>query len=114
MSRFHRRALLVRAAQAFPAIAAGWTMVSSRALADAVDNPERTAVEFMTPETQQAIDRGLTFLASQQNEDGAFGANGYSKNVAVCGLSGMAFMSAGSTPGRGPYGEQVNRCIDFI
>jgi hypothetical protein len=116
MSRFHRRALLLRTAQAFPALAAGWSWLSSpaKALAYAVDDPERTAVEFMTPETQQAIDRGLTFLASQQGEDGSFGAGGYSKNVAVCGLSGMAFMSAGSTPGRGPYGDQVNRCIDFV
>ena len=116
MSRFDRRDLLLRTAQAFPALAAGWTMLSSpsRAIAYAVDDPERTAVEFMTPETQQAIDRGLTFLASEQDDNGSFGSGGYSRNVAVCGLAGMAFMSAGSTPGRGPYGDHVERCIDFI
>jgi hypothetical protein len=26
----------------------------------------------------------------------------------------MAFMSSGSTPGRGPHGAQVSRCVDFI
>jgi squalene cyclase len=29
-------------------------------------------------------------------------------------LVGMAFMSGGSTPGRGPYGKQVTKCMDFI
>jgi hypothetical protein len=33
---------------------------------------------------------------------------------AVAGLAGMAFLSAGHTPGRGPYGDVVNRCIDHI
>ncbi len=64
---------------------------------------------MVTPAAQKAIDRGLAFLAERQNDDGSFGSGGYSRNVAVCGLAGMAFMSAGSTPGRGPYGEHVDR-----
>lgn len=78
-------------------------------------SPETTAADLLTPETQQAIDKGLEFLAARQDpEEGSFGSGGYSRNVAVCGLSGMAFMSSGSTPGRGPYGEHVDRCIDFL
>jgi len=34
--------------------------------------------------------------------------------VAVCALAGMAFMSAGSTPGRGPFGRHIDRALDFI
>lgn len=75
---------------------------------------EQNAVELVTPAAQKAIDQGLAFLARQQHDDGSFGSGGYSRNVAVCGLAGMAFMSGGSTPGRGPYGAQVSRCIDFI
>ena len=26
----------------------------------------------------------------------------------------MAMMAAGSTPGRGPYGAEVTRCLDFV
>ena len=26
----------------------------------------------------------------------------------------MAMMADGSTPGRGPYGRQVNRCVDYL
>lgn len=81
---------------------------------DADADLESTAAELITPEAQKAIDRGLEFLARQQRDDGSFGSGGYSHNVAVCGLAGMAFMSAGSTPGRGPYGKQVERCLDFI
>ncbi len=77
-------------------------------------DPESTAADLITPEAQRAIDRGLEFLARQKRDDGSFGSGGYSHNVAVCGLAGMAFMSAGSTPGRGPYGKQVDRCLDFI
>lgn len=75
---------------------------------------ERTAVEMVTPACQSAIDQGLAYLASRQNDHGSFGASGYSRNVAICALSGMAFTSAGSTPGRGPYGRQVNRCVDYL
>jgi hypothetical protein len=84
------------------------------AWANNVSDPEKSAAEMVTPAAQKAIDRGLAFLASRQHEDGSFGSGGYSRNVAVCGLTGMAFMAGGSTPGRGPYGKHVSKCIDFI
>ena len=80
----------------------------------AEDDPERTAVEFITPAAQQAIDNGLEFLAQQQHDDGSFGSGGYARDVAVCALAGMAFMAGGSSPGRGPYGAESTRCVEFI
>lgn len=62
----------------------------------------------------KAIRRGLDYLKRQQNERGAFGNRGYRSGVAVAGLCGLAFMSHGSTPGRGPFGQEVNRCLAFI
>jgi hypothetical protein len=56
----------------------------------------------------------LTFLATRQNEDGSFGTGGYSRNVAVCGLCGMAMLAEGSTPGRGKFGGALTNCVDFI
>src|SRR5262245_44839361 len=64
------------------------------AAADNAPDTEKLAGELITPAAQAAIDRGLEYLASRQHEDGSFGSGGYSRNVAVCGLSGMAFMSA--------------------
>ena len=77
-------------------------------------DPEKSAVELITPAAARAIERGLNLLATRQDEDGSFRSGGYSRNVAICGLAGMAFMSSGSTPGRGPYGRNVERCIEFI
>ncbi len=70
--------------------------------------------ELITAGAQAATERGLAFLAEQQLEDGAFGTSGYRRNVAVCGLAGMAFLASGSTPGRGPYGAEINRSIDYL
>lgn len=53
-------------------------------------------------------------MAQSQAEDGSFGRSGYGQNVGVCGLAGMAFMASGSTPGRGPYGVNVDRCVEYI
>ena len=69
---------------------------------------------FITPETDRSISSGLRFLAEQQTEDGAFGTSGYQRNVAICALSGMALMASGSTPSRGPYGKQLDRCIEYL
>lgn len=69
---------------------------------------------LVTPQAQQAIDRGLEFLASRQHPQGSIGSGQYSENIACAGLAGLAFLSNGSTPGEGPYGENLDRLIDFM
>ena len=63
---------------------------------------------------RRSVELGLGFLKSRQNEDGSFGTGGYARNVAVCGLCGMAFLAEGSTPQRGKFGATIGRCLDFI
>ena len=77
---------------------------------------ETSGKEFVTPETQRAIDRGLAYLASRQDpHDGSYGATASGRRrVAVTALVGMAFLSSGNTPGRGRYGGNVQRCVDFL
>ena len=70
--------------------------------------------EFVTAETQKAIDRGLVYLSTRQHADGSYGSNNYKRNVAVTSLSGMAFLSAGHVPGRGIYGKNVDRSIEYV
>src|SRR5688572_6425647 len=70
--------------------------------------------KLITPEASAAIDRGLAYLKKRQLEDGSFSTTGNGRNVAVVGLAGMAFLAQGSTPGRGEYGENIDRCIDFL
>ena len=68
----------------------------------------------ITPELDESINRGLVFLASQQNEDGSFGDGSWGRGVAVTSLAGLAFMADGHMPGRGRYGEQVRRALDYV
>src|SRR5687768_6455243 len=94
----------------------GAAALSPRLLAQQtpMDDPERSAALLIKPETQKAIDRGLAWLASRQNDDGSFGGSGYARNVAVVSLAGLAFLSGGHTPGRGEYGQQVSRCLSYV
>lgn len=78
-------------------------------------NLESTAGDMVTAETQKSIDRALVYLANHQHPDGSFGSgSAYKRNVAVTALSGMAFLSAGHTPGRGLYGKNVDKSIEYI
>ncbi len=77
------------------------------------DVPEGTA-EMVTPDTEEAIHKGLQWLAGQQNADGSFGSGAYRGNVAVTSLAGLAFMASGSTPGRGPYGANIDRALVYV
>ncbi len=76
---------------------------------------ETSGLEFITPATQRAITRGLEFLAASQHADGSFGSTStYRQDAAVTALAGMAFLSAGHTPGRGKYGRNVDRAVDYL
>ena len=77
-------------------------------------DPEKTAASMVTPATQKATEQGLQWLASRQNDDGSFGFGAQRGNAAICGLSGMAFLSGGSTPGRGPYGGRVEKAVGYL
>ena len=68
----------------------------------------------MTPELTEAIERGLVYLKQQQNVDGSFGRGKYGKHVGITALCALAFMADGHVPGRGEYGEQVQRALDFV
>ncbi len=62
---------------------------------------------------EQAIDKGLAFLKSVQS-GGAFGTGSYRGNVAITSLAGLAFMSGGHQPGRGPYGKAVTDAVKYV
>jgi len=76
--------------------------------------PDLTVVT--DPQWQQiddTVDRGIRFLASQQDADGSIRTIDSSR-PAVTALAVMSCLSAGHTPGEGPYGRMMNRAIDFV
>ena len=81
----------------------------------------------VTPAQAGAVKRGLAWLAQHQNTDGSWTAKiGYKLNndynyisadrghVGVTSLACMAFLAGGHLPGRGEYGEVVERGLGFI
>tara|TARA_R110002126_G_scaffold4409_38_gene23309 strand:+ start:3488 stop:4696 length:1209 start_codon:yes stop_codon:yes gene_type:complete len=90
------------------------------------DEPDGPLVEI-TREQEQAVNRGLVWLANHQLKNGAWKADvGFKLNsnyrvtkpeqphVGVTALAGMAFLAGGHVPGRGEYGDNVDRCLDFV
>lgn len=85
-------------------------------------------------EVESAVERGLAWLAAQQNENGFWyglvgsrGRGDYrgfhpielqviegSGHVGVTALCGMAFLSGGHLPGRGKYGVNVERATQAV
>ncbi|UCD75493.1 MAG: terpene cyclase/mutase family protein [Phycisphaerales bacterium] len=68
----------------------------------------------MNEDLHRAVERGLSYLKSQQNADGSFGRGQYGRHVGITALCGLAFMSDGNLPGRGPYGDQVSEALRFV
>lgn len=68
----------------------------------------------ITPELDRAVTRGLAALARTQNDDGSFGDGRWGRSVAITSLACLAFMADGNLPGRGAYGDQVSRGLDFV
>ena len=78
---------------------------------------EASGKRLVVPAAQAAIDRGLAWLAARQHEDGSFWSGSppqYRRDTAVTALAGLAFLSSGSLPNRGPYGENVERAVRFL
>jgi len=65
------------------------------------------------PAVEASVERALTYLAANQSAEGTFN-DSYGRSVGVVSLVGMAFLSAGHTPGYGPYSENLDRCLAYV
>lgn len=69
-------------------------------------------------EAEEALRRGLAYLAERQasQRDGSLPVADaqYYAPVAVTALGALAFMAGGSSPERGPYGQEVARAVDHL
>jgi len=81
----------------------------------------------ITQDLVRSVERGLAFLAAEQQPDGSWlGDVGYKLNVlyevvvpnaphlGASSLALMSFMAGGHLPGRGRYGDTVSRGLDWI
>jgi hypothetical protein len=63
-----------------------------------------------TPESERAARLGLQWLAANQGRAG----NWESDDLGLVSVGALAFLSAGHMPGRGRYGDNVRRSLDFV
>jgi len=79
-----------------------------------------TAAGAVGPETEEAIEIGLAYLARTQNPDGSWSLQGHGENVllrsntAATGLCLLAFQGAGYTHRQHQYADTVSRGIEFL
>ena len=79
-----------------------------------------TPAGMVGPATEEAIERGLTFLAGIQNEDGSWSLQGHGTKVllrsdaAATGLCLLAFQGAGYTHRQHQYADTVSRGLKFM
>lgn len=77
-------------------------------------------IGMIGPETEEAIELGLAYLAEQQNENGSWSLQGHGEAVlmrsdtAATGLCLLAFQGAGYTHKEHQYADTVARGIDFL
>jgi hypothetical protein len=64
----------------------------------------------ITPQSEQALQRGLRWLQRNQGPEG----NWTSNDLGLVSLGALAFLAAGHAPGRGPYGATIQRALDCL
>ncbi|MCA9040320.1 MAG: terpene cyclase/mutase family protein [Planctomycetaceae bacterium] len=79
-----------------------------------VSTSQVAQAQISSEEIDQAIARGLQFLAQSQDQDHSWKIDSFGQSTAATSLAVMAFMAAGQTPGEGPYGKQVEDAILWV
>ena len=69
--------------------------------------------DALTQRVDRATDLALAYLAKTQRKDGAW-PSGYGPHSGVTAVAVLAFLAKGYAPGDGPYGEVVQRGVDFV
>src|SRR3954468_18076263 len=80
------------------------------ALAAAATARADDAPDEITPASTAALERGLSWLAKNQGSEGSWGSN----DLGLVSMGALAFMSAGHAPGRGQYGRELEKALEFI
>ncbi len=82
-------------------------------LAAPVSRAQLAEASPLRARVDQSVERGLRYLADTQLPNGAYHGDSGS-TAAIPALAGMAFLSKGHLPGEEPYGDVVNRAIDYV
>lgn len=70
--------------------------------------------EEITPELDQAIQRGFEHLRRIQKAEGSFGQGRFGDHAGITSLCAIALLADGNVPGRGEFGDCVQKALDFV
>ncbi|MEE2887914.1 MAG: prenyltransferase [Planctomycetota bacterium] len=120
-SRFRRSRLVIPACLVFISVAEA--QQGNRTKRRITSNQQA----FITRKLEKSVDRGLKFLASRQDRAGYWaqdigfklntGYNVTKRNrghVGVSALALMSFLAGGHVPGRGEYGDNLDRGLKYL
>jgi hypothetical protein len=87
-----------------------WTMALLWLVCLTLPGLPSAAAQEITGKSEQALQRGLGWLAANQGPEG----NWTSDDLGLVSLGALAFLADGHFPGRGNYGESVQRSLNFV
>ena len=64
----------------------------------------------ITPQSEETLELGLEWLAKNQGPEGNWGCN----DLGLVSMGALAYMSAGHAPGRGKYGKELDKALEFV
>ena len=64
----------------------------------------------ITPESEKALQSGLSWLSVNQGAEGNWGSN----DLGLVSMGVLAFLADGHAPGRGKYGPVLQKAIDYL
>ncbi|MEX1089511.1 MAG: prenyltransferase/squalene oxidase repeat-containing protein [Phycisphaeraceae bacterium] len=72
--------------------------------------------EMITPQTEAAIAKGMSYLARTQSHDGSWGTSGGygSYPCAMTSLAGLSLLAGGNTSVEGQYAKNVRKAVDYV
>jgi hypothetical protein len=77
------------------------------------DTPTNVLSNAESQRVDEAVERALAWVATQQQDDGSFITLQRGQPGVTC-LCVMAFMAHGHLPGAGPYGARLEKAIDYV
>ncbi len=67
----------------------------------------------VSPEVERIYDKGLRWLAANQNEDGSFPGQ-YGSEPAIASMGMLAMLAHGDDPNFGKYSKPIKKCLEKI
>ena len=73
-----------------------------------------TVGEPVPPEVEKMYKKGLEYLVKNQQPNGTWGNDYYSREPGVVGLAILALLAHGEDPNFGPYSKTIKRATDYL